>query len=81
MLTCREITELANGYLDHELPLLSWAQVRMHLLMCAHCRRYIDQLADAVNLLKGLPQELPPAEVEEKLIACLRDQGVTRLPE
>lgn len=80
MLTCREVTELANGYLDRELPLLARAQMRMHLLMCSHCRRYVDQLATAVNLLKTLPHEAPPTDVEEQLVALLRDKGAAKLP-
>lgn len=80
MLTCREVTELANDYLDRELPLLARAQVRLHLLMCSHCRRYVDQLASAVNLLKALPHEAPPTDVEEKLVALFGDRGAAKLP-
>lgn len=81
MLTCREVTELASGYLDRELPLLARAQMRMHLLMCSHCRRYVDQLASAVNLLKTLPHEVPSQDVEEQLVALLRDHGAAKPPQ
>ncbi|MDP1731096.1 MAG: anti-sigma factor [Devosia sp.] len=81
MLTCREITELANGYLDRELPLLTRAQFRLHIIMCSHCRRYVDQLAKTVNMLKTLPHGTPPPDVEEKLVRLLERKGATELPE
>ena len=81
MLTCRQMTELANGYLERELPMLTWAQVRMHLLMCKHCPKYIDQLAGTVTLLRTLPHDTPPTDVEDTLVRVLRRHRAARLPE
>lgn len=78
MLTCRDITELANGYLDGELPMLTRMQVRLHLMMCKHCPKYIDQLASTTRLLRTLPSEAPPVEVEETIMRLVKDQGATR---
>lgn len=74
MLKCREITELANGYLERELPLMEWAQFRLHIMMCKHCRRYVDQLARTVNLLAAAKPNEIAASVEDKLVRLLKEQ-------
>lgn len=44
MLRCDEVTRLcASGTLS-DAGLGQRLRVRMHLLMCRHCRRYVDQL-------------------------------------
>ena len=77
MLTCREVTELANGYLDGELPVLTRMQVRLHLMMCKHCPNYIDQLASTTKMLRALPRQAPSAETEQAIIRLLKDKGST----
>ncbi len=46
MMSCREVTGLVAS---DELAEARWARrlvVRLHLLMCRHCRRYARQLRD-----------------------------------
>jgi len=74
MLKCREITELANGYLEHELPFLQRAQFRLHIMMCVHCRRYVDQLARTVDLLAAAKPSEIAASVEDNLVRLLKEQ-------
>jgi predicted anti-sigma-YlaC factor YlaD len=73
MLTCREVTELANAYLDGELRLMTRLQMRVHLMMCKHCPKYIDQLASTTKLLRALPSDAPSSDVEEKILRLLKD--------
>lgn len=42
MLSCKQVATIASDYLDNNTP-LKW-QVRMHLLLCANCRRFIRHL-------------------------------------
>jgi hypothetical protein len=42
MLNCKQVATLASDYLDNDTP-LKW-QIRLHLLMCANCRRFIRHL-------------------------------------
>lgn len=44
MKTCREVHEEATELLEGQLALLSRLKVRMHLLLCVHCRRYVRHL-------------------------------------
>lgn len=81
MLTCREVTEMANSYLDRELSWSKKAQFRLHLMICRHCRHYVDQLAKTVTLLQ-YPPAAPDGETEDRLAAMFRaasvDGGQTR---
>lgn len=44
MLSCRELTEQADAFLDREMPLWKRMQVRLHMLMCSGCNRFVDQM-------------------------------------
>lgn len=44
MLSCKNLAYLASDYLDHNVDgNLSW-KIRLHLLMCSNCRRFIRHL-------------------------------------
>ncbi|MGB2246335.1 MAG: zf-HC2 domain-containing protein [Alcanivorax sediminis] len=53
MLKCKDVTEKADALVDGT-P-LSWRErtaLRVHLLMCHHCRRYVRQLRALVSSLR-----------------------------
>ncbi len=65
MLKCKEVSHIVA----EELPLNFWGrfQLKMHLLMCVHCRRYVAQIRD---LGRGARQEfdlLPEADQTERM--------------
>jgi predicted anti-sigma-YlaC factor YlaD len=72
MLSCQELTEVATDYLEDDLPWRTRLRVRIHLWMCSHCRRYLDQLRKVIGLLKGLPAQPLPPELIERLVAQFR---------
>ncbi|MCI0507854.1 MAG: zf-HC2 domain-containing protein [Gammaproteobacteria bacterium] len=57
MLNCKDITKKANGYLDKELPYFTRLQVKLHLLVCVHCQRYINQLRATIRALGKLKKD------------------------
>ncbi len=52
MLSCQKMSELSSQYLDKNLPFRQRMQIKMHLLMCKHCRRFMDQLATTIKVLQ-----------------------------
>jgi len=62
MLSCKDITEKANSYLDKELPFYTRMQVKLHLMMCVHCQRYVHQLRATINVLGKLKKDTPVSE-------------------
>lgn len=62
MLSCREVVSSADALVDEEL---SWRQrlpLRLHLLLCRHCRRYVRNFR---RLLRAVPFMHRPASDEE----------------
>ncbi|MEE2604259.1 MAG: zf-HC2 domain-containing protein [Pseudomonadota bacterium] len=60
MLKCKHVTEKADALVDGST--LSWRErlaLRLHLLMCGHCRRYVRQMG---ALLGFLPRQEAPLE-------------------
>ena len=43
-MTCKEASRLASLSLDKPLPLGTRIRMRLHLLICAWCRRYVKQV-------------------------------------
>ncbi|WP_137152699.1 zf-HC2 domain-containing protein [Devosia sp. FKR38] len=72
MLSCRELSETATDYLEGALTLRQRVGVTMHLLMCKHCRAYVDQLAKTVSLLKSGQAEQDMAEPDPGVIDAFR---------
>ncbi|WDR02851.1 zf-HC2 domain-containing protein [Devosia algicola] len=71
MLTCREIGERASDYLDNDMNWRNRVSVRLHLMMCKHCRAYVDQLAKTVQLLRNGIFTGDASEPDAELIALL----------
>lgn len=63
MLTCREVTERANEYLDHELGFWPAMEVRMHLLACRYCRGFMKQMRTVIRLVRKYGYTLPEDEL------------------
>ena len=72
MLSCREVSERASDLIDGRASWRIRAEARLHLLMCHHCRRYIDQLRLTVQALRGARRSQPPVEAEKVLDAIDR---------
>ncbi len=71
MLSCREITEQASAYLDRDLPLSGRLQFRLHLFMCRHCRRFMDQLSTTIKLTPMIEEPPTDPEVEKDQVKRL----------
>ena len=71
MLTCREVSEKANDYLDGRLGLWPRMQVRMHLLACRYCRAFMSQMRTVIRLIDTYGYTRPEA-APEALMAAFR---------
>lgn len=72
MLNCREISELASGFVDGDLPLSTRMQVRLHLLLCRFCREYVRQMALVIRTLPRLPGPASGESPREDLLGLFR---------
>jgi len=73
MLTCKEVAQLASESLDRSLTLYERLTLRLHLLRCDLCSRYVRQL-------KFLQRACADAD-DEKLTAAaeLTDEARERI--
>ena len=72
-LTCREITEIASGYLDaDELDELTREMAEEHLVICDPCRHYIGQLGETTRALSDHHDGGPAPPVLDALLSAFR---------
>ena len=80
MPSCKDVTKHSSDYLDRQLPWWKRIGYWLHLLMCVHCRRYIDQLKLTITTL-GQTQEAAPPEISEQqvqdIVAKMQKQAST----
>lgn len=57
MLMCRELVMIASDYIEGQLGTVDTLSVRMHLLMCRHCRSFIGNLRSSIELIRGHTSE------------------------
>lgn len=62
MLSCREVVKDADHLLDGGLGWRQRLAIRVHLLICHHCRRYVRQLR---MLIFAIPYMHQPASDED----------------
>jgi anti-sigma factor RsiW len=78
MMSCRDVAALANDHVDGRLSRGQRLGVRLHLMMCRHCRRALRQLRATIAVVRSLgarvePAASPaPAPGEDALLAMFR---------
>ena len=71
MLTCKELAQLhASDYLDNRLTGWQRFNVRLHLAMCSHCRRFMRQM----KLVRKVLSHKPEKPLEENRVQELAGQ-------
>lgn len=65
MLSCREVVDSADQLLDGALNRRQRLAMKMHLLMCHHCRRYVRQLRALLQAAPFMHSQASDNEVLE----------------
>ena len=81
--SCQEMTRIASESLDHDPGRLERIALRLHVLYCKACRRYLRQITLLKNALRGLstrieddqllPEILLPEDVRERIQKVLKE--------
>ncbi len=69
MLSCKELAEQASDYTDGNLGVFQRLNVKIHIMMCAHCQRFIQQLRITKELVAGKESTPPSDEVTDDIIS------------
>jgi hypothetical protein len=73
ILKCGDVALRAGDYLERRLSWRGGLAMRMHLAMCAACRRFVSQLRQTLVALRDVPIP-PPREPSAELPAEFRKQ-------
>jgi anti-sigma factor RsiW len=77
-LTCREVVELVNDYLDDGLPPAERIRFEQHLDECPHCVVYLEQIRATISATNRLrPEEIDPRVLDE-LLQAFRNRAAER---
>ena len=72
-ITCQEVVELVNDYLERSLPPDEATVFEQHLNFCDGCDLYVEQLKRTVETVGEIREEDVPAEAKERLLGAFRD--------
>ena len=64
MLSCKEACESATEYLDGEPTFGQRMSMRLHLLLCKHCRRFYQQFKITTGAAARLDEAPSPTDAE-----------------
>ena len=59
---CKQIAEQTSENIDEPLKGTRWLNMKFHMLMCAFCRRYGNQMALSSKSVEYLTQKNKPSE-------------------
>ena len=79
-LTCREVVELVNDYLEGALAADELVLFEQHLSSCDGCDRYVNQMRLTIETVQRLRWEDVPARTRDELLAEFRRWKRTRRP-
>ena len=66
--TCQEVVELVNDYLEGELPADEVERFEQHLNFCAGCESYVGQLRITVKTVGRVREEDVPPAMRDRLL-------------
>jgi predicted anti-sigma-YlaC factor YlaD len=74
MMTCRQLIDFIQSYLEGELPPLRAAAFTFHLMLCHDCRNYLETYQRTIEMsrLAMTPNEPVPSDVPSGLIYAIR---------
>ncbi len=80
MLRCKDVANKVSDYVDNKLPLKTKLGIKMHLLMCYKCSRYVDQLKTTIRALAKLRDtdvDAPNKKINAELLDAFRKKDDT----
>jgi predicted anti-sigma-YlaC factor YlaD len=72
-ITCQEVVELVNDYIEGALPPDQVVLFEQHLNFCQGCESYVDQMRTTVAAVGQLREEDLPPETRDRLMGAFRD--------
>jgi anti-sigma factor RsiW len=71
-LSCKQVVELVNDYLEEALPLAERTEFELHLAYCEGCAEYLRQLRQLGRAAARLREEDVPEKTRNELLDAFR---------
>ncbi len=71
-LTCRELVEVITDYLEGSLPPAERVRFEEHIVMCAPCTVYLEQMRATIRLTGMLREEEIDERARDRLLEAFR---------
>jgi predicted anti-sigma-YlaC factor YlaD len=71
-LSCQEVVEILNDYLEGAMPAADRSRIEQHLAECEGCDNYLEQLRTTIRLTGRLTEQSIPPEVMASLLRVFR---------
>lgn len=75
MLSCKQVVDDADHLLAGEVTFRRRLSIRLHLLICVHCRRYLRQLKLLLAALPHLRGRTRPEQVDAVMAQVRANHG------
>jgi hypothetical protein len=72
-ISCQEVVELVNDYLERALGPDEVSLFEQHVNFCDGCGWYLDQMRTTVATVGRVSEEAVPPEMRTKLLAAFRE--------
>jgi predicted anti-sigma-YlaC factor YlaD len=72
-MTCRQVVDLVNDYLERALPSEAASLFEQHVNFCEGCALYVDQMRRTVAAVGRVREEDVPPEARERLLIAFRE--------
>ena len=76
-IACRELVEIVTDYLEGVLDPAMAAAVERHLVLCPHCKGYIEQMRETISAVGHVPVDTLSEQAKTDLVAAFRDFHAT----
>jgi len=62
MLKCNQVSRIVSTDDYHELGFMKKMEFKIHLMMCSHCQRYVDQIKSLGKVSREKAKELEASD-------------------
>jgi putative zinc finger protein len=73
-ITCQQLVELVSDYLERALETADAELFEQHLVYCAGCEHYLEEMRKTIVVGGRLRDDGVPAETLERLVAEFRQE-------
>jgi hypothetical protein len=72
-ISCQEVVELVNGYLERMLTPEQASLFEQHVNFCDGCDWYLHQMRTTIATVGRITEEDVPPEAKDRLVAAFRE--------